>query len=209
MTLAALVAVAACGGKGGAKAPVAGAAPYAGVFVDGRATYALVVTHSFYDPEDEQADAGGNVVSKREEMVACTTAVRSVEGWQVAEIACTVPDDTTVVGELAGTYVAGPEGVWKLGSDATADAATLAALRGTPPMLAASPVPVDDRKESEEGFGEMRKVSAKDGGWCVETGSWGGDEGGSGTCFHPDRGITKVTTYWAGGSVHDESLELQ
>ena len=70
-------------------------------------------------------------------------------------------------------------------------------------------MPVDDKHEEEGGaFGEFRKVHADGAAWCVETGSWGGDEGGDGICFEAGRGITKVTTYFAGGMTKDESLEL-
>ena len=69
---------------------------------------------------------------------------------------------------------------------------------------------IDDKKEDEEGFGEYRKVAQKpDGTWCIEQGSWGGDSGGIEICLTPGRGLTRIASYFSGGSSIDEWFELR
>jgi hypothetical protein len=207
----ALASSAACGGKGAtAQRPTSATSPYAGLFTDRAGmTYRYTVKTSMYDPDDPCAGEGGNVVKTAEVMLTCATKTRTVGAWQVAELGCTGAEEVGLVDGLVGTYVANADGLWRLAPDQTADDGGLAALAGTTPLLAAAPVPVDERKEEEGGqFGEFRKVSAAGGGWCVETGGWGGDEAGDGICFDPAQGISKVTRYFAGGSTKDELIEL-
>ncbi len=215
----ALLELAACGGKGKAGAPTlgnngggggGGGVPYAGVFVERpAATYRYESKTSMYDPDDPKADANGQVVDTSTATLTCATKLATVDAWQVAMITCTGADEAGIAELLATRFAAGPAGIWRLTADDTADVAGLANLAARPPLLVAAPAPVDDKHEEEDGaFGEFRKVYAEGAGWCVETGGWGGDEAGDGICFDPARGITKVTRYFAGGSVHDESLEL-
>ena len=86
LSLAAVLSLAACGGKGGAAAkpaatPAAGGPPYAGIFVDREATYRQVSRSSMYDPDDPKADASGQVVDESTSEVRCRTATRAVDGW--------------------------------------------------------------------------------------------------------------------------------
>ena len=202
------LAAAGCGGRKGAMTPTAGGPPYAGVFVDRPAAhYRYLSKTSMYDPDDPKADANGSVVEEIKGELTCATRTSTVEAWQVATIECSGDDGMPEA--IAGTFVAGPAGIWRLADGESADAAGLAVVAARPPLLAAAPTAVDEKKaDPSDEFGEFRKVTAVGAAWCVETGSWGGDEAGEGMCFAPAAGITKVTRYSAGGSVRDESLEL-
>lgn len=202
-------ALTACGGKGAPKGPAPATTPYAGVFVERSATYHFVSQTSFYDPDDPKANEHGNVDEETKADVICKTTTRTVESWQLAEIDCESAGGAAgAVDELQGTYVAGAGGLWRVENETT-DAAGLATLAARPPLLAAKPVPVEDRHEEEDGhYGTSHAIRAAGAGWCIENSGWGGDESGTSLCIDPVRGITHASRYFAGGSSRDESLDL-
>jgi hypothetical protein len=211
----------ACGGKSTPSKPPANAGgstagpPYAALFEAGKSVrYKRVHETSYYDPGDPKAEPGGNVRSRTEEIVSCAVNARDFGEVKVAQLSCDgLADGDELAGELTAVYVSDLRGVWR--ADAVMptqmEDARAAIAEQTTPLLAAEPKPFEDRKEDagEEGFGEMRKVSQSgDGAWCNEWGSWGGDEGGGSICFAAGKGITKVSSYFAGGSTQDDWFEL-
>lgn len=210
----------ACGGKaapapaspGPSGGPAAAGPPYAALFEDGKTLrYRRVSESSMHDPDDPAADEAGNVVSRSAAEVTCKVAARQLGAWQAARLACDGADDGDELrGELTAVYLADARGVWRaVGAELPADEAAAAALAQGAPLLAAAPVAAEEKKEEEEGFGESRSVAqAPDGAWCHAWGSWGGDEAGGSVCFAAGRGLTKVSSFWAGGSVRDDWFEL-
>ncbi|HUQ06243.1 MAG TPA: hypothetical protein VM261_27250 [Kofleriaceae bacterium] len=224
-TLRGLVAVsislAACGGTstttttspGNTGGEVTGP-PYAALFEPGKSVrYKRVSETTFYDPDDPKADPGGSVRDRSEQAVTCAVNARDFGEVKVAQLSCEgLADGDELAGELTAIYVADLRGVWRTDAAAlptTVEDARAAIGTQAKPLLAATPKAEEEKKEEEEGFGEMRKTSqAADGAWCVDWGSWGGDEGGGGICFAAGKGLTKVSSYWAGGSTKDDWFEL-
>jgi hypothetical protein len=211
----------ACGGKGPTTTTPGntgggevGGPPYAALFEPGKSVrYKRVSETSFYDPDDPKADAGGSVRDRSEQAVSCAINARDFGEVKVAQLSCDgLGADDPLAGELTAVYVADLRGVWRTDAEAlpvSMEDARAAIGEQTRPLLAATPTPEEEKKEEEEGFGEMRKTSrAADGAWCVDWGSWGGDEGGGGACFAAGKGLTKVSSYWAGGSTKDDWFEL-
>ncbi len=220
----ALSLAAACGGKdkGAPTGPgnsgggdVAGP-PYAALFQDGKdLRYRRVSKSSMYDPDDPKATPDGQVVDETVTEVKCKVAARELGAIRVAQITCEGgAEGDSLFDELTAVYVADARGVWRaIGQSLPADEAAARALATSEtgkPLLAPSPVADEQKKEDEqEGFGEMVKTSQdQSGAWCHEWGSWGGDEGGGGVCFGAGRGLTKVSSYFAGGMVRDDWFEL-
>lgn len=214
------IALAACGGKsstptrpGNTGGEVTGP-PYAALFEPGKSVrYKRVSETSFYDPDDPKADAGGSVRERSEQAVTCAINARDFGEVKVAQLSCDgIADGDELGNELTAIYVADLRGVWRTDAESlpvSIEDARAAIGTQAKPLLAATPKAEEEKKEEEEGFGEMRKTSqAADGAWCVDWGSWGGDEGGGGVCFAAGKGLTKVSTYWAGGSTKDDWFEL-
>lgn len=212
LTAAALVA---CGGK--TARPKGGATntggpsttSYAGLFVDRTATYRYSFESSMYDPDDPEANDAGMVVEKTTADITCTTTTRTAGAWRLAELTCADDGNAMVTSDIEGIYATRPGGLWKLDAGMTADDDALAALAGTPPLLAEAQAPVEDRHgEDDDAFGTVHAVRAAGAGWCIEDSGWGGDESGTTICIDPVRGVTRATRYFAGGSTRDEALEL-
>jgi hypothetical protein len=212
----------ACGGKSTPSKPPGNSGgstvgpPYAALFEAGKSVrYKRVHETSYYDPDDPKAEPGGNVRSRTEEIVSCAVNARDFGEVKVAQLSCDgLADGDGLASELTALYVADLRGVWRADGASMPtqmEDARAAVAEQTTPLLAAEPKPFEDKKEDEgeEGFGEMRKVSqTSDGAWCNEWGSWGGDEGGGSICFAAGKGITKVSSYFAGGSTQDDWFEL-
>lgn len=222
LLVAAALFVAACGGKSATTTPPTGntggdvtGPPYAALFEPGKSLrYKRVHETSYYEPDDPKADSGGSVRDRSELVVTCAVNARDFGEVKVAQLSCEgIADDDSLAPELTALYVADLRGVWRADDAAmptSMEDARAAISSQTKPLLAATPKVEEERTEDkEEGFGEMRKVAqAADGAWCVEWGSWGGDEGGGGICFAAGKGITKVSSYFAGGSTQDDWFEL-
>lgn len=149
---------------------------------------------------------------RSEKDVTCTVSARELGAVRAATLACEgIDDGDELANDLYAVYIADERGVWRTDAEELpADEAAARAAIGTVPrpLLAAVPK-AEEEKQEEEGSGEMRQVSqTADGAWCVGWGSWGGDEGGGGICFAAGKGITKVSSYWAGGSTRDDWFEL-
>lgn len=133
--------------------------------------------------------AARSVRDRSERVVTCAVNARDFGEVKVAQLSCEgVADDDSLAAELTALYVADLRGVWRTDGAAmptSIEDARAAISSQTKPLLASTPKTEEERTEDkEEGFGEMRKVSqAADGAWCVEWGSWGGDEGGGSICF--------------------------
>ena len=199
------------GNRGDAPPTLADGPPYAALFQDGQTLrFRRVHEESRYELGHPDANPDGSVVERTETELTCTVTARTVGAWQVAKVACPGADeDQLVSSRIAGVYLADARGLWRTAETALPTDETVAArLADGEPLLPAEPTLVDDRQEEEDGFGEAHKVAqAADGTWCVEHTHWGGDEGGHTYCFRAGVGLTKVSSYFAGGMSIDDSAE--
>ena len=213
------LALAACGSKSSSSttptppAGGAGAGPaYAALFEDGKTLrYARTTESSMYDPDDPQAGEGGIVKAVGRTEHTCTVRARTLGAWQAARLTCQpAADDDELLRQVQLVWVADARGVWRTeATELPADEQGAAKLATGEPLLLAAPAPVDEKHEEEEGFGESHTIAqAADGTWCVSRGSWGGDEGGDSWCFRAGAGLTRASTYFAGGSTRDDAFEL-
>jgi hypothetical protein len=164
---------------------------YAGLFENGK---------SWKMPAELVSSMDGQTSTDKGSVTCSISDARAIAGGRIAQLACET-EGVEAPDSPAGTYVGTPAGLWRVDDGFEGDVTKLDPKKQ---LLAAQPK--EDRVETKDtenpDHGSAIIVKPHAGGWCVSSGSWGGDEGGWTLCLK-DGAVIGGAGFWAGGSTRD------
>src|SRR5262249_5772205 len=133
------------------------------------------------------------------------TGVTDLKWALRADVTCESKVDVGVNLPLAGIWIAADKGLY--GFDAT-EAPTAASLIDEKLVMPRKPAASKKRLGKDRDFYSMRTLAKKDGAWCWEMTSFGGDSGWQSICFGGPSGVASGTYGWSGGSTHEVTFTV-